>query len=188
MVGKTHVLGGSAFALGSYIVLRETGILNPDLESAAQLACIMPYAMWSATAPDFDQDNKDRAMASPINLAMQKFFNLMGAGHRSLKSHVYPALIATVLSAISITGVNIFGASNSNSAVVYCMVILGMAMGLLSHLLLDLCTKDGIRINGKRYAFVPEIDLFKADGIVEQIVRRFLYVLNILLFIVLFLL
>lgn len=188
MIGKTHTLGGSAFALGSYIVLRETGILNPDLDSVAQLACIMPYAMWSAKAPDFDQDIKDRAMASPIDLVMQKFFNLIGAGHRSLKSHVYPALIATVLSAISVTGVNIFGTASNNSAIIYCMVILGMAMGLLSHLLLDLCTKDGIHANGKRYAFVPEIDLFKTDGIVEQIVRRFLYVLNILLFILLFLL
>lgn len=187
MLGKTHALGGSAMALGGYMVMREVGLLNLDLEPIAQILCIFPYAVWASTVPDLDQDNKEVAMSNPINLALQQFFNLIGAGHRSFKSHVYPAIITSVVAIINIIRLQGASVQSKTSDVLYCMVMLGIALGLLSHTLLDMCTKDGLRLNKRRYAFVPESDFFKTGGLYERYVRYFLYVLNVILFGCLFL-
>lgn len=186
MVGKTHALGGSAFALGSFLLLRETGVLDLNLDTPAQLLIILPYSIWASKVPDLDQDNLDVALENPINLAIQQFFNIIGAGHRSFKSHVYPGIFFTILTILGIFGTNIFHATSNNAAVLYCMVTLGIAMGLISHALLDMCTKSGLKRNGKRYAFVPKLDTFKTGSNYEQNVRLGLYVLNIILFALLF--
>ncbi len=186
MLGKTHTLGGSALALGSFLVLQEAGLLNIDLDAPAKLLCILPYSIWGATAPDLDREDMDVAMASPINLAIQKAFKLIGAGHRSAKSHVYPAILILLLTVVSLFGVNIFSVQYVNSLAVYCAVLIGISAGLLSHLLLDMCTKDGIKYKGKRYAFVPELDAFKTGSVYEKTFRHILYIINVLLFILLF--
>lgn len=186
MVGKTHALGGSAFALGSFLLLRETGVLNSSLDAPAQLLIILPYSIWAAKVPDLDQDNIDVALENPINLAIQQLFNVIGAGHRSFKSHVYPAVLFTIITVLGIFGMNVFHTSNSTVASLYCMVTLGIAMGLISHALLDMCTKSGLRKNGKRYAFVPKLDVFATGSSYEKKVRLGLYVVNIVLFALLF--
>lgn len=181
MVGKTHALGGSVFALGSYLLLKQTNIIDMDMDTAAQVFIILPYSIWAAKIPDLDQDNLDVALENPINLAIQKLFNLIGAGHRSFKSHVYPAVIMSLLTILGISGVNLFHAQHSLSINLYCMVTLGISMGLISHALLDMCTKGGLKHRGKRYAFVPKLDTFKTGSVYEKYVRLGLYALNVIL-------
>ena len=66
------------------------------------------------------------------------------------------------------------------------MVTLGISMGLVSHTLLDMCTKSGLHKGKKRYAFVPNLDVFKTGSIYETKVRVGLYFFNIVLFALLF--
>lgn len=186
MTGKTHTLGGSAFALSSYIILTETGLVHTNLDPAAQLLCILPWAVWASKVPDLDQEKESVALQTPVNLVIQKFFNLVQAGHRSFRSHVYPAVVFAILALISVSGINLFNVRYTNSLSVYCMVLLGIAMGLISHALLDLCTTDGLHHKSKRYAFVPKIKTFETGSFYEDCVRGALYVLNIILFILLF--
>ncbi len=186
MVGKTHALGGSAFALGGYLLLKQTGVIDMNLDAAAQVLIILPYSIWAAKVPDLDQDNLDVALENPINLAIQEFFNLIGAGHRSFKSHVYPAIIMSILTIFGILGINLFHAKHNLSINLYCMITLGVSMGLISHALLDMCTKSGLKNKGKRYAFVPKLDTFKTGSIYEKHIRLGLYFLNVILFIFLF--
>ena len=186
MTGKTHTLGGSAFALGSYLVLKKAGMLEMNLDAPAEILIILPYSIWASTVPDLDQTKLEVAMENPINLVIQKFFDFIGAGHRSFKSHVYPAVFASILAFLGIGGANVFHATNNLSITLYCMVTLGISMGLVSHTLLDMCTKSGLHKGKKRYAFVPNLDVFKTGSIYETKVRVGLYFFNIVLFALLF--
>lgn len=58
MTGKTHVVGGNVFALGSYILMKKTGLLVDSVWEPLQLGIILPYATWASTLPDLDQNNK----------------------------------------------------------------------------------------------------------------------------------
>ena len=52
MTGKTHVVGGNVFALGSYILMKKTGLLVDSVWEPLQLGIILPYATWASTLPD----------------------------------------------------------------------------------------------------------------------------------------
>ena len=97
MTGKTHVVGGNVFALGSYILMKKTGLLVDSVWEPLQLGIILPYATWASTLPDLDQNNKNRVETNPVNTAIQDLFRVIQAGHRSVKSHVAPCIIVGVL-------------------------------------------------------------------------------------------
>lgn len=42
MTGKTHVVGGNVFALGSYILMKKTGLLVDSVWEPLQLGIILP--------------------------------------------------------------------------------------------------------------------------------------------------
>lgn len=94
MTAKTHVLGSMSLALGGYILMDKGGLLIPDVEPLIQLGIILPYSVWASTVPDLDQAHDSVAQSSPINLLIQRFFKIVKAGHRSVKSHVAPAFIS----------------------------------------------------------------------------------------------
>lgn len=139
MTGKTHVVGGNIFALGSYILMKKTGLLVDSVWEPLQLGIILPYATWASTLPDLDQNNKNRVETNPINSVIQDFFRIIQAGHRSVKSHVAPCVIAGVLCIMSILGKSVFNLNQISTNILF-LVLIGLFCGLLSHLILDLCT------------------------------------------------
>lgn len=74
MTGKTHVVGGNVFALGSYILMKKTGLLVDSVWEPLQLGIILPYATWASTLPDLDQNNKNRIETNPINSVIRISF------------------------------------------------------------------------------------------------------------------
>lgn len=185
MTAKTHVLGGMTFALGGFIYLKQTSMLIPDVNEALQIGIILPYAIWTSTVPDLDQNRDSLAYSSPINLAIQKVFAVIGAGHRSPKSHVYPMLLSLVLYVATLFG---FSFSNFNSAeiTIIGLISLGIFLGLASHFLLDLMTRQGLKIGGVTLRLVPDLDAFGTGTYYETIVGRILYVITCVLFILIF--
>lgn len=143
MTGKTHVVGGNVFALGSYILMKKTGLLVDSVWEPLQLGIILPYATWASTLPDLDQNNKNRVETNPINSVIQDFFRIIQAGHRSVKSHVAPCVIAGVLCIMSILGKSFFNLNQISTNILF-LVLTGLFCGLLSHLILDLCTNKGV--------------------------------------------
>lgn len=141
MTGKTHVVGGNVFALGSYILMKKTGLLVDSVWEPLQLGIILPYATWASTLPDLDQNNKNRIETNPINSVIQDFFRIIQAGHRSVKSHVAPCVLAGVLCIMSILGKSFFNLNQISTNILF-LVLTGLFCGLLSHLILDLCTSD----------------------------------------------
>lgn len=187
MTGKTHVVGGNVFALGSYILMKKTGLLVDSVWEPLQLGIILPYATWASALPDLDQNNKNRVETNPINSVIQDFFRIIQAGHRSVKSHVAPCVIAGVLCIMSILEKSFFNLNQISTNILF-LVLTGLFCGLLSHLILDLCTSDGIVIAGKRIALVPKNPVFGTGTKYESIYRRICYVLSCLLLIMAFIL
>lgn len=74
------------FGVGGYLYTQALGMTITDVTPVLQLGIILPYAVWSSTLPDLDQDNSEVAAQSPFNLVIQKFFNAIKAGHRSARS------------------------------------------------------------------------------------------------------
>lgn len=52
MIGKTHRAGGAAFAFVGFEVMRQNGLLIPDVNPLLQLAVLYPVAQWASTLPD----------------------------------------------------------------------------------------------------------------------------------------
>lgn len=119
MTGKTHVVGGNVFALGSYILMKKTGLLVDSVWEPLQLGIILPYATWASTLPDLDQNNKNRVETNPINSVIQDFFRIIQAGHRSVKSHVAPCVIAGVLCIMSILGKSFFNLNQISTNILF---------------------------------------------------------------------
>lgn len=176
MTAKTHVLGGMTLALGGFMCLDAGGLLLPDVNKTLQLSIIMPYALWSSTLPDLDQDKDSTAQNSPINFVIQKFFNLIGAGHRSAKSHIVPVIVSLLLY-FAIAFNLIFKAFNGTETTIIGLITLGFFVGLGSHMILDMMTKDGLKLGSITLRIVPELDIFRTGTFYESIVRRVLYVI-----------
>lgn len=167
-------------ALGGFMYLEASNLLLPDVNEVLQLGIIMPYAIWSSTIPDLDQDKDSTAQNSPINFVIQKFFNLVGAGHRSYKSHIIPVIVS-LLAYFAIAFNFIFKAFNGTEITIVGLITLGLFLGLGSHMLLDMATKDGLKLGGITLRIVPELDIFKTGSLYESIVRRILYVITVVL-------
>lgn len=185
MTGRTHVLGGTAFALGGFLCLKAGDVLIPDVSDMLQLGIIMPYAIWSSTLPDLDQNKSETALHSPINLVIQKFFALIKAGHRSAKSHVIPVILSALLY-MALT-FNVVGNSlNGTEISIAGLMCLGFLLGVLSHFILDCMTRKGLKIGSLEIRFVPDLDMFGTGTPYEMIVRKILYVIDCILIILLF--
>lgn len=185
MTGRTHVLGGTAFALGGFLCLKAGDMLIPDVSDMLQLGIIMPYALWASTMPDLDQDKDTTAQSSPINLIIQKFFILIKAGHRSAKSHVVPVILSALIYValtFNFIGTNLNGAEISIAS----LITLGFLLGVFSHFILDCMTRKGLKIGSVVIRFVPDLDMFGAGTHYEMIVRKILYVIDCILIILLF--
>ena len=185
MTAKTHVLGGMTLALGGFMYLDSSGLLIPDVNKVLQLGIIMPYAIWSSTLPDFDQDKDSTAQNSPINFVIQKFFKLIGAGHRSAKSHIIPVIVSFILY-LAIAFNFICKSFNGTEITIIGLITLGLFLGLTSHMLLDMMTKQALRIGDIELRIVPDSDLFTTGSLYESIVRRALYIIVCILLILIF--
>ena len=185
MTGKTHVLGGMALGLGGFLCMRSAGMLIPDINEQLQVCIILPYAIWSSTVPDLDQDRESVGQKNPLNLFIQKIFKLTGAKHRSVKSHVVPMLISFVLYLLSAFNF-IWSNLNGTEISILNLITLGLFLGFLSHFILDIMTKEGITINGIAIRVVPDSSVFCTGSYYEIIVRRVLYAITCILIVLLF--
>lgn len=59
-----------------------------------------------------------------------------------------PCVIVGVLCIMSIWGKSVFNLNQISTNILF-LVLIGLFCGLLSHLILDLCTSDGVVIAGK---------------------------------------
>lgn len=185
MTSKTHVLGGMVFGVGGYLYTQALGMTITDVTPVLQLGIILPYAVWSSTLPDLDQDNSEVASQSPINLVIQKFFNMIKAGHRSAKSHVYPMIISFAIY-LAVLRIMVGGNATDAEMVILGLMVQGIFLGLFSHFILDIMTEAGVQFRKKRIRIVPKLQTFGTGTPYEDLVRKILYILLCVLIIMVF--
>lgn len=202
------MIGGIAFGLGGYIVLRNNGMLLDGVSPWVQLVGMYPFAVYGSKIIDNDHNPQSAPCKDIVGVGINRLLHLttktrqltkkdlkppmnwFDAKHRSWQTHS-TALLYILLAVLWVL---------INSVVVVDVILLrlfltGLVLGVLSHLVLDLLTPEGIwSLSGvlenafgvktglpKKINLVPNSKFFSTGGTFESIVRLLLWVISWLL-------
>lgn len=213
MTGKTHRVGGMLCCLGGYTLLEANGMLLGNVSPLLQLTVMYPFAIYGSVVSDLDHHwqsspskdivsygiNKTLHLSTKIRSKMgskspiYKLLGLLDAKHRSWQTHSDLFLVTMVLIAYLILG----GTSSDVDSVLIRLVSLGLVLGVISHLFLDMLTPEGIwcivlavisKVTGskvipQKVSFVPNTKFFRTGGTWESIIRTIMWVICFLLII-----
>lgn len=204
MQGKTHRVGGALCALLGYSILEANNMLIPDVNPLLQLTVMYPFALYGSTVSDLDHNWESTPSKDPVSGLINKVLHLttnyrnttgtnnrllgiFDAKHRSWQTHsdvfLYLFLILSWwLCSGGIPGVD---------GIIFRLIVSGFVFGLISHLLLDSITPEGIWflipsiIKGRKVSFrlVPKSKFFATGGPWERLIRTIMWFIIILLFI-----
>ena len=138
--------------LVAYDIMQKSQMLPSTLNPYVQLAILYPICSWASTAPDLDHALSNVKEQTPLNILIHRL-------------GVY-LLGLTAFDALSLGLVR--------------LMVLGIILGIASHLFMDSLTTGGIWIMPKvkyKIKFVPTSSAFATGGAWEDGVRRVLYLL-----------
>lgn len=214
MTGKTHRAGGMLCCFIGYSILQSKGLLVQGVSPIIQATVMYPFALWGSVLPDLDH-NADSAPSKDIisvginrvlhlstkarqvkekvtkKSAPNKPFDLKNtfdARHRSWQTHsdVFLAIFIFLF-------IQLFSASVQTLDIcILRMIISGMTLGVISHLILDMLTPEGVwslvsiivnKLAGKKILkekiqLVPDIKFFATEGPWEKLVNKVLWIMN----------
>lgn len=213
MTGKTHRVGGVLCVLGGYLLLESRGMLLGNVSPLVQLAVMYPFAVYGSTVSDLDHDwscspskdvvsmfiNKILHLSKNViegfrgNPVAYRFLSIFNSKHRSWQTHSDLFLVVMVLVTCSLLN----SSSSSVDTAIIRLVFTGLILGIISHLLLDMLTPEGIwcfmkigigKLTNNKYirrkiSLVPNTRFFRTGGAWEEIVRNVMGVICIVLFI-----
>ena len=175
MTKKTHKAGGMLVSIIGFAILKENGLLLPDVNEGLQWLTMYPFVMWGSTASDLDhhwdscptKDYPSRLVNSALHITrpvkkymdktlsesqkgsniVYKLANLMNASHRSWQTHSDFTLFAMLALLMKIvSGYFVqFGAVDN---VIATLILTGLSLGIIAHLILDSITPEGIWVIG----------------------------------------
>lgn len=202
MQGKTHRVGGALCALTGFCILQGRGELLEGVNPLLQLTVMYPFALYGSVVSDLDHHWDSAPSKDPVSWVINKILHLttgirkksgkkmlllgiFDAKHRSWQTHSDLSLVALILLFIwasSIVGVGI-------NAVILKMVFTGFTLGLISHLILDSITPEGIWfilpsiLRRKKVSFhlVPKKPFFATGGPWERIIKVLMQVAIVVL-------
>lgn len=191
MMGKTHRAGGTLAMLLAFQYMQSHNMLVSDIHPIVQLLVMYPACNWGSIAPDLDQSDDAIPDKSPLSILIHKIIYLGSVRHRSWQTHCLTldgGFIALLFGAIAL--INMYGLFGLDlySVTLLKLMLMGLTVGIASHLFLDACTYEGIQLipptkdkkTGKKkrhwIRFVPHKDAFKTNTLYETIVRVLLYI------------
>lgn len=211
MTGKTHRVGGMLCVLGGYTLLESRGMLLADVNPLLQLTVMYPFAIYGSVVSDLDHNWNSAPSRDVVsyfinailhlstklreksgNSDKKGFSAIFDAKHRSWQTHSDLFLIAMIIISASLLNSNI----SSADQVIVRLVTLGLTLGIISHLFLDMLTPEGIwcllavgvgkvvkfRNMPQKISFVPNSKFFRTGGTWEDMIRYLMWFLCILLF------
>lgn len=192
MTGKTHRVGGMLGSLVGYVVLKNNGLLVSEISEPLQVLLMYSSSMYGSILSDMDNDwgscpSKDifswliykvLHLTTPIRKFLNKgkirkkiykvlkipleFFD---SRHRSWQTHSDLSIILVILGMIILPNIT----NGMYDSTLICVLGEGLLSGVLSHLLLDVLTTDGI------WSFIlAPISIFKSkhkDDIKDYLFR-----------------
>lgn len=199
MTGKTHRLGGVVVCLGGYMALQSNNMLVPQVDPLLQLAVLYPFAVYGSTVSDLDHHWKSAPSKDPISWIINKLLHLspkssntfLNAKHRSWQTHSDLFLFIMLW-----VGMLLFNSTTDGiSQAIIRLIFTGLVFGIISHLVLDMLTPQGIwsiLLMGVKKLFgvrgmpvkldlVPDTKFFATDGPWEHGVRLCLWVVAFIL-------
>lgn len=208
MQGKTHRVGGMLCCLGGYTLLQSRGMLLGDVSPMVQLAVMYPFAIYGSVVSDLDHNWHSAPSKDVISLGVNKllhlttpiaektgnesfFVSLFNAKHRSWQTHSDLFLVLMILGSNWLLSGNVTSADQ----VIIRLITVGLVLGIMSHLILDMLTPEGVwsvvtttlskvtkyRKIPRKISFVPNTAFFRTGGTWETIIRSVMWVLCIIL-------
>ena len=203
MQGKTHRVGGVLSALAGYAILEGNDMLISNVEPVLQLAVMYPFAIYGSIVSDLDHNWNSAPAKDPFSWCINKVLHLttglrqksgkklnpalsvFDAKHRSWQTHSDLFLFVFIALSFFIGSSSIVGASS----IIFKLIMLGFTLGLISHLILDSLTPEGIWfivpsiIRRKKISFrlVPKSKFFATGGGWERLIRSIMWVIIIFL-------
>lgn len=206
MTGKTHRVGGMLCCLGGYSLLSSKGLLPSNMNPMLQLLVMYPFAIYGSTVSDLDHDwhsapsrdiisfgiNKALHLTTKVRSGMRedspmyKALGLLDAKHRSWQTH--SDLFLAVMLYLALWLVNTAKVGTVDQVFLR-LISIGMILGVISHLILDMLTPEGVwslilcvvrKVSGiwsipRKIHFVPKSEFFKTGGTWETIIRWLLW-------------
>lgn len=189
MLGKTHKAGGALAMLVAFHYMYNNGMLTDTIHPLIQLLVMYPASSWGSTAPDLDLGENAIPDKTPVSYLVHKVLHLMPLKHRSWQTHSLLAAGSFIaLLFVGVWYISTYGIFNLNavSLTILQLLLMGLTVGLASHLVLDMFTRRGIPLlppiksKGKEKTIwlrlVPNIEFFGTGTIYERIVQVLLYV------------
>ncbi|MEC2463372.1 metal-dependent hydrolase [Bacillus cereus] len=168
MEGKTHYIGGSIGALTGYILLKENNMLLETVHPTLQFGMIYLAGTYGGMIPDADHHAGSNPMKDPVGVLfnralhifnrpfkrmdkvmssshkkhsfLYKLLSILRCTHRSWQTHSELTMLLFVF-LLS----NLLTSDTSDPSVAIAVLLLtGLSLGVLSHLVLDLLTAEGI--------------------------------------------
>lgn len=211
MTGKTHRVGGMLCVLGGFTYLESKGLLLRNVNPLLQLTVMYPFALYGSIVSDLDHNANSIPSKDIVSIAINrvlhltsglnestggrnKVFGILDAKHRSWQTHSDLFLVALMYALYQMVMETKLATVES---VIWSLVGMGFILGVISHLILDMITPEGIwsillvgvgRVTGskvmpKKLRLVPDSKFFSTGGPWESLVRNILWICCVVLFI-----
>lgn len=175
MTGSTHKAGGMLVSIVGFAILREKGLLLPNVNEGLQWLVMYPFTMWGSIASDLDHHwdscpqkdypsrlvNMALHITKPVKKSLDKTLtdsqkkhnviykvaDTLNASHRSWQTHSDLTLFLMLYLLWSVFSGKIvgFGAVDTTIAT---LVLTGICLGIIAHFILDSITPEGIWMIG----------------------------------------
>lgn len=211
MTGKTHRLGGMLCSIVGFELLRHKGLLLPDVNVGLQWLTMYPFCMWGSIASDLDHHWESCPSHDLISFGINKMLHLtaktdrrlgekltekekkgnpryqiahfLNARHRSWQTHSDLTLFAVIWLIHYIMALEVA----TYDTVILSLILMGVALGIAAHFVLDALTPEGITlvllrtlglVTKKKIRYklglVPNKEFFATGGKWEMFIQRFL--------------
>ena len=211
MTGKTHRVGGMLCVLGGFTYLESKGLLLRNVNPILQLTVMYPFALYGSIVSDLDHNANSIPSKDIVSVAINrvlhltsglnestggknKMFSILDAKHRSWQTHSDLFLIILMYALYQMVMETKLATVES---VIWSLVGMGFILGVISHLILDMITPEGIwsfvlvgigKVTGnkvipKKIRLVPDSKFFSTGGPWESLVRNILWLCCVVLFI-----
>ena len=189
MEGKTHRIGGTVCAMAGFVTLKDSGyLLSSELISPAlQFLVIYTAGIYGGMWPDNDHHWESSPLKDPASWLQNKLMHIANAPykrldekmsskqkkrsvlyktlkfmrciHRSWQTHSEFTLLMILWLMMSPT---LLGFTGRFDSVLWLLIVTGFGLGVISHIILDMLTTEGVRFALGVFikVFFPSVPIF----------------------------
>lgn len=177
MLYNTHKVAGCLSMLVAYDMMTRFGYLQGSMHPLVQLGIMYTTCSVGSTIPDIDLPNFKEQ--TPVNKVLHRLLSYTDLKHRSWQTHSVLVTGGFCVLLFALVNLLSFSTLGEIDVLVLNLALTGFSVGILSHLLADMLSRQGIHlVPGFMIRLVPNTPFFSTGGAWEDFVRMFLYVVT----------